>query len=195
MGLSIGDRPSFLAASRLAVSTAGSVGLRTSKPGQETTVEGPRLLGQEVPESPQLGFGKNTISFPGVYAETLGSNIRNVRQMFPSLDELQEEARQRIAELREQFGGADPATAKNESDDKARRPVPIEPLFNRAEAENAAASRARSFINGLSQAASAARSRLGQEEPVSLSGVSVRIGGTTSRLGREPGAPTIDIRA
>jgi len=143
-------------------------------------------FGRDRPEPPRVGFGNGTISAPGAAVRTIGRNFREARRLVPDVEELREEARERLAELREQ-------TSREEREER-EEPEPVNLAAERASARVRAQGQARNFINGLNQAAATAQARVRGEEPPAATMADIRVGDQTIAFRADANAPRFDIR-
>ena len=163
----------------------------------------PNNLGPQV----RAGFGENTLSPPGAALQALNTTVRRVRETFPSLQDQQEELRNRIAELREITGRRfnteetdalrPRETNETEEADRPLRPErperevdrrPLELELNSARTQ--AADRTRGFIQTLNERAGQTLARFRTEELPEFGGVSVRVGGRIFPV-EEPAPPQV----
>lgn len=171
MGLNIGQVPASLEGPRLrgdffAVRTRerdAGLGLRPLGATESGGGRGP-FFQTEPSRATRLGFGAGTVSLPGAALETISRGVRNARQMIPTVQELQQEHRERLSELRED--AARRTRERHERRIEVRLPEP--------------SSQARNFINQLNETASIAEARLrGQEVPAGPGQASFEVNGET----------------
>ncbi len=97
----------------------------------------------------RAGFGKDTVSVPGATMRTLGKGLDGARQVVPTLEDLQEETRDRVAQQRESLA-KDAAIARD---------------FQPFRASQSAAQNAQDLVNGINSAEEMAQARLSGETP------------------------------
>ena len=129
----------------------------------------------------RAGFGEGTVSVPGATIRTLGKGLDGARRVIPTLEELQQERRTRLAEQRD---------AQAETT-KPRETRPPNAQFFRASQK--AAFQAQGLVNKLDQAAKTSQARnSGNTPPTEEPAVTVQINGQTRGYFRpRTGADTV----
>ncbi len=147
------------------------------------------FFASERPEPPQVGFGRGTVSVPGLAVRAIDRNFTSARQIVPSLEETRESMRARLDEQRELLTQPSPETAAFRAD---RPSIGVE--LNQGQA--LARTRARQLINSLDATAAAASQRFstqGAPQEPGLGEATVRIGSETVALNRPQDAPVFDV--
>lgn len=172
MGLNIGGNPVALAGARITGDLFASrsrerdVGLRLLGAPQPREKGGP-FFQKERQQELRIGFGEGTVSLPGATLKTIGSGVRNARRMVPTVEEIRQEHRLRMAELRQ-------ATERREFERPERPQRRVELRLPEPSAQ------ARNFINQLDQTAAIAQARVtGQEIPAGPGRASFQVNGQT----------------
>ncbi len=113
-------------------------------------------LGQKKKQTKlRAGFGNNTVSSPASAVRTLGENFKKARQLVPSLETIQEKARERAAELQKQQQKKQGEKAATPAM-KAPRPA-VDLYGERVRFEASARSQAGEFLQSINSAVTAAR--------------------------------------
>jgi len=162
MGLRIGDSVAAIAA------------LRQPSPPQrpETVRPDTAQTGQDAParenrrrenqgDTLSAGFGENTVSVPGAAIQTVGRNLERAREAVPTVEELQDQLRERQQELRnsqrQNIGGENGESGvANAAETEEATPVRFRPEaspqvrgFQQEETTSPAAQQAASTGNGF----------------------------------------------
>ncbi len=132
-------------------------------------------------EQLKLGFGEGTVSTGVAAMRAIDTNMYEARQLVPTVEELQEQARERAQEVQAQFEDDTPATETYTYDFQGMR--------------TKAGDQARNYINSLNDAAATVQARLNGESLPSAQTLNIRIGDNSFNLGVEPGVPRFDVRA
>ncbi len=137
---------------------------------------------EEAPAN-EVGFGRGSISVPTAAVRTIDRNLEAAERVVPTLEETREQIRERIAEVQEQLEGtrSDPVEIRG-----------FDATVGRAEAVG----QARSFVNGVNQAAQTALARTqGEEPPPQGSRLDIRVGDATLPLLQQTQSPTFEFFA
>lgn len=178
MGMRIGETPAALAGSRYGATPQRDTTPVSSRKSTPLPIPGVK----DEPEVIRAGFGRGTVSLPAVAVRTLDRNLQNGRSMVPTVEELREERRQRLAEEAAQAARQQPA------------PQPAARINIQRDQEQARA-RTRELVNDMNEAAMRARQRLENDAAAPAEArASIRIANETIDFGRPTGAPTFDVR-
>ena len=132
----------------------------------QAAADDPELgFGRDQAETPQVGFGQGTVSAPAAVLRTVGRNMQEARQLVPSLESLQEEARTR----------ADAERQRIMDTVREREPRPSM-TTTITQAQTQAAGQARRFINALNDQAGVSMARTRGEEDPTPRGADMRVG-------------------
>ena len=180
---------------RITQTTQSGYVLRSQLQGERTAQQDNLAFQRENPENPlfsrgsqedtlRVGFGEGTVSVPGSAVRTLQRGIREAARVVPSLQELQEEARQKATEQQERLLGTQEQAAP--ARDLGTIDVP--------QARAQAAQQAETFINRLDKTARVSQARLeGREPETDQNRVNVVVGDQTFGFVRAVNTPVFDV--
>ncbi|MBN2309007.1 MAG: hypothetical protein JXR94_08560 [Candidatus Hydrogenedentes bacterium] len=189
MGLRIGQDTADLFGMRgrsLIRERAGTPSLPGQASDSEDEPTAAALFNREKPEPPQIGFGEGTVSIPGLAVRAIDKNFNGTRRIVPTLEEAQNQVRERLAEQRGLFADDDEGGAGNRE---------VEFVVDRGAA--LAATRTRQYINSLEEAAELAAARFNGEDAAEddESGATIRVGDEVIAIRQNQGLlPRIDVR-
>ncbi|MBX7257093.1 MAG: hypothetical protein K1Y02_12090 [Candidatus Hydrogenedentes bacterium] len=181
MGLSIGSNIGNL---RLIGGTEtysqfGRVRQQTALPETDPKNSSP-LFSQDTPEPDKVGFGDGTVSLPGIAVKTIGYSREGSTQIVETLQEAQTRIRERQSQARTELSAQEETPA-------------APPSFDFRSAGIGAVDSARTFINGLSNAAGSIQSRLeGTPPPDERPQINIRVGDETIPFARSTQQPTFE---
>lgn len=190
MGLQIGDSLASLAAAIHAPDLKRPQGAQRERNelgglGFSARDDSSRVdfFNREKLEPPRAGFGEGTVSVPGAAVRVVRRNLWEGRRLVPTLEDLRDNARERVVEARER---AAPEEKEVQAADLGRE---------RLVAETLARARARRFLNELNEAAGNALARVRGEEPPQPQRADIRVGDETFAYSSYPtSAPRLDVR-
>lgn len=137
---------------------------------------------EEIPAN-EVGFGRGSISVPTAAVRTIDRNLEAAERVVPTLEETREQIRERIDEVQAQLEGL--------------RGEPVELRgFDVTVGRTEAVGQARSFVNGVNQAAQTALARTqGEEPPPQGPRLDVRVGDATLPLLQQTQSPSFEFFA
>ena len=159
-----------------------AVALSRNRMSQRDTATSPAasLFPPEDTAPAKVGFGSDSVKLPGIAASTIRRNLRDAKQVVPTVEESDSRVRQRIAEERRQ-------TLEQE--------FTAPPPLNLTQGRRDAANQAGQYISSLNTAAGNALARTGQGEQPPTNRLNIRIGDTEIPFDKPQTRPTLDLLA
>ncbi len=184
MGVSIGTNVGNLSAANAADAYARRVQPRIAEPKSRTDANNNSpFFSNDTSEPEKVGFGAGTVSVPGVAVKTIGRSREDSSRIVETLQEAQSRVRERTATI-----------AVDQAPEEEVLAPP--PRLDLRVAGITAAESARSFINGLSEAAGKALSRVeGTPPPQTGPRLNIQVGDETIPLRKQAVQPSFDVYA
>ncbi|MFA6244832.1 MAG: hypothetical protein WC655_28065 [Candidatus Hydrogenedentales bacterium] len=184
MGVSIGTNVGNLSAANAVNAYAQRGQPRIAEPKSRTDANNNSpFFSNDTSEPDKVGFGAGTVSVPGVAVRTIGRSREDSSRIVETLQEAQSRVRERSA-----------ANATEQAPEEDVQAPP--PQLDLRAAGITAAEGARSFINGLSEAAGRAQSRIeGTPPPQTGPQLNIQVGDETIPLRKQTIQPSFDVYA
>jgi hypothetical protein len=142
--------------------------------------EGNTAFPKSRPEPIKIGFGKDSVKIPNIMVATIKRNVRQARELIPTIEESEARVRDRVEE-----------DARRLSERNRQAPKSLDLSASKQSAEN----NARSFISSLNTAAGEARFRTGTGEQPPTNRLDIRIGDTQVPFDKPESRPPLDLLA